>query len=124
MKEGWAEVERSWSGLSPAAQAWALMVLPREPLDMTEPIAKKAKESQDVRVQMSTLLRWVDSENDEFLNTIARGGNQQLITVADSVRSWIEGKMREASKLNESLEEAGILGGVIKASDTAPAKQP
>lgn len=124
VKEGWAEVERSWSGLSPAAQAWALMVLPREPLDMTEPIAKKAKESQDVRVQMSTLLRWVDSENDEFLNTIARGGNQQLITVADSVRSWIEGKVREASKLNESLEEAGILGGVIKASDTAPAKQP
>ena len=100
------------------------MVLPREPLDMTEPIAKKAKESQDVRVQMSTLLRWVDSENDEFLNTIARGGNQQLITVADSVRSWIEGKVREASKLNESLEEAGILGGVIKASDTAPSKQP
>ena len=96
------------------------MLLPKEPLDMTAPIAKAAKESQDARVQMSALLRWVDSENDEFLNTISRGSNEPLITVAASVRSWIEGKVRQAAKSNQSLDEAGILGGTVKAQEIAP----
>ena len=120
VKEGWTEVVAAWKRLPPAAQAWTLMVLPKEPLDMTAPIAKAAKESQDARVQMSALLRWVDSENDEFLNTISRGSNEPLITVAASVRSWIEGKVRQAAKSNQSLDEAGILGGTVKAQEIAP----
>jgi hypothetical protein len=120
VKEGWTEVVAAWKRLPPAAQAWTLMVLPKEPLDMTAPIAKAAKESQDVRVQMSALLRWVDSENDEFLSTIMRGSNEPLITVATSVGSWIEGKVRQAAKSNQSLDEAGILGGTVKAQEIAP----
>ncbi|MCE9619898.1 MAG: hypothetical protein K8R92_08310 [Planctomycetes bacterium] len=117
VKEGWQEVVAAWKKLPAAAQAWTLMVLPREPLDMTEPIAKAAKESQDFRVQMSAVLRWVDSENDAILATVARSGNEQLIAAASSVRSLIDSRVREASKINQSLEEAGVLGGTKKSGD-------
>ncbi len=124
VKEGWLEVHAAWKRLPPVAQAWTLMVLPREPLDMLEPIVKAAKESQDARVQLSALLRWVDSDTDEFLKVIDRSGNEQLISVAASVRSWIEGRVRQAIKANQSLEEAGILGGAAKAKDVPVGKTP
>ena len=94
---------------------------------MIIPIVKAAKESQDVRVQTSALLRWVDSEDDPFLSALERGGNPQLITIASSIRAKIADQLRGAAQLNESKDEFGVLGGDAKVKDaTAPgaAKQP
>ena len=127
MKEGWAEVAKAWKQLPAAAQAWTLMVLPKEPASMISPIVKAAKESQDVRVQTSALLRWVDSEDDPLLSALERGGNPQLITIASSIRAKIADQLRGAAQLNESKDEFGVLGGDAKVKDaTAPgaAKQP
>ena len=127
VKEGWAEVAKAWKQLPAAAQAWTLMVLPKEPASMISPIVKAAKESQDVRVQTSALLRWVDSEDDPFLSALERGGNQQLITIASSIRAKIADQLRGAAQLTESKDEFGVLGGDAKVKDaTTPgaAKKP
>lgn len=124
VKEGWAEVAEAWKSLPPAAQAWTLMVLPKEPIVMTDPIMKAAKQSQDVRVQMSALLRWVDTEEDPFLNAIERGGNQQLITVASSVRARIANRLLREAKVVESTEEFGIFGGAAKVKDLPAQTKP
>ncbi len=123
VKAGWQELTQIWMEMPPAAQAWTLMVMPREPLDMTEPIAKAAKESKDFRVQMSAVLRWIDSEHDPLLDVVDRGGNGQLTAVAASIRSLINTRVREAATINQSLEEAGVLGGKAKANDTPAAPQ-
>lgn len=117
VKEGWAEVTEAWKSLPPAAQAWTLMVLPKEPIAMTDPIMKAAKESQDMRVQLSALLRWVDAEDDPFLNVIARGGNQQLISIASGVRARITNRLLRDAKVIQSTEEFGIFGGAAKVKD-------
>lgn len=121
VREGWTELTEAWKRLSPAAQAWTLMVLPQEPLDMTEKIAEAAKESQDRRVQMSAILRWTSSENDGLLSTLVRGSDEQLITVASSVRSLIVSRVRDASQFDQSLDEAKVLGGASKTSDVPQA---
>ncbi len=94
---------------------------------MISPIVKAAKESQDVRVQTSALLRWVDSEDDPFLSALERGGNQQLITIASSIRAQIADQIRGAAQLSESKDEFGVLGGDAKVKDattSGAAKQP
>lgn len=117
VKEGWAQVTAAWKRLPPAAQAWTLMVMPHEPLDMTQEISKTAKESQDPRVQMSAILRWIQSENDPFLSTIERGTNEQLIAAAASVRSLIMSRLHDASQFDRSNEEAAVLGGTSNPVD-------
>ena len=124
VREGWAEVTEAWKRLSPAAQAWTLMVLPMEPLEMTEKIASAAKESQDRRVQLSAILRWTDSENDALLSTLARGSDEQLIAVASSVRSLIVSRVRDASQVDQLNEEATVLGGAPKPVDVPSSSKP
>ena len=124
VREGWAEVTEAWKRLSPAAQAWTLMVLPMEPLEMTEKIASAAKESQDRRVQLSAILRWTESENDALLSTLARGSDEQLIAVASSVRSLIVSRVRDASQVDQLNEEATVLGGAPKPVDVPSSSKP
>ena len=124
VREGWAEVTEAWKRLSPAAQAWTLMVLPLEPLEMTEKIANAAKESQDRRVQLSAILRWTESENDALLSTLVRGSEEQLIAVASSVRSLIVSRVRDASRVDQSNEEATVLGGAPKPVDVPSSSKP
>ena len=124
VREGWAEVTEAWKRLSPAAQAWTLMVLPMEPLEMTEKITSAAKESQDRRVQLSAILRWTDSENDALLSTLARGSDEQLIAVASSVRSLIVSRVRDASQVDQLNEEATVLGGAPKPVDVPSSSKP
>lgn len=124
VREGWAEVTEAWKRLSPAAQAWTLMVLPMEPLEMTEKIASAAKESQDRRVQLSAILRWTDSENDALLSTLVRGSDEQLIAVASSVRSLIVSRVRDASQVDQLNEEATVLGGAPKPVDVPQSAKP
>jgi len=124
VREGWAEVTEAWKRLSPAAQAWTLMVLPMEPLEMTEKIASAAKESQDRRVQLSAILRWTDSENDALLSTLVRGSDEQLIAVASSVRSLIASRVRDASQVDQLNEEAKVLGGAPKPVDVPQSAKP
>ena len=124
VREGWAEVTEAWKRLSPAAQAWTLMVLPMEPLEMTEKIASAAKESQDRRVQLSAILRWTDSENDALLSTLVRGSDEQLIAVASSVRSLIVSRVRDASQVDQLNEEATVLGGAPKPVDVPSSSKP
>ena len=124
VREGWAEVTEAWKRLSPAAQAWTLMVLPMEPLEMTEKIASAAKESQDRRVQLSAILRWTESENDALLSTLVRGSDEQLIAVASSVRSLIVSRVRDASQVDQLNEEATVLGGAPKPVDVPSSSKP
>ena len=124
VREGWAEVTEAWKRLSPAAQAWTLMVLPMEPLEMTEKITSAAKESQDRRVQLSAILRWTDSENDALVSTLARGSDEQLIAVASSVRSLIVSRVRDASQVDQLNEEATVLGGAPKPVDVPSSSKP
>ena len=124
VREGWAEVTEAWKRLSPAAQAWTLMVLPMEPLEMTEKIASAAKESQDRRVQLSAILRWTESENDALLSTLVRGSDEQLIAVASSVRSLIASRVRDASQVDQLNEEAKVLGGAPKPVDVPRSAKP
>ena len=124
VKEGWTELTEAWKRLPPAAQAWTLMVLPREPLNMTEAITKAAKESQNRLVQMSATLRWTDSDTDPLLNTITRGTDQQLIAVAASMRSLIVTRINDISQFSQSIDEAKVLGGEVNASDVPPSAKP
>jgi len=124
VREGWAEVTEAWKRLSPAAQAWTLMVLPMEPLAMTEKIASAAKESQDRRVQLSAILRWTESENDALLSTLVRGSDEQLIAIASSVRSLIASRVRDASRVDQLNEEAKVLGGAPKPVDVPQSAKP
>jgi hypothetical protein len=73
---------------------------------------------------MSALLRWVDTEGDPFLNAIERGGNQQLITVASSVRARIANRLLREAKVVESTEEFGIFGGAAKVKDLPTQTKP
>lgn len=91
---------------------------------MTDPIMKAAKQSQDVRVQMSALLRWVDAEDDPFLSAIERGGNQQLIAVASGVRARITNRLLRDAKVIQSTEEFGIFGGAAKVKDLPAQTKP
>lgn len=124
VKEGWTELTEAWKRLPPAAQAWTLMVLPREPFNMTEPITKAAKESQNRLIQMSAILRWTDSDTDPLLNTITRGTDQQLIAVAASMRSLIATRLHDIAQYNQSIDEAKVLGGESKASDVPQSDNP
>lgn len=106
----WKDINDAWLRMSPVAQAWTLMVLPRgKPVPMG-PLLEAARNSTDESVRMSYLLRWVDTPDDVTLAAAIRSGGR-LATVAESVKALLQSKARDAADVNQSLEDAGVFGG-------------
>lgn len=67
---GWAAVNAGWSRLTPAAQAWALMILPSTRLAALKPVIDQARTSTDPAVRTSLMLRWIESPQDPLLDAV------------------------------------------------------
>ena len=110
LEPSWKAIADAWSAMPPAAQAWALMVLPKGRLEPLAPILEAAKVSSDERVRMSYLLRWVTSPDDVQLDAAERLGGR-VATVAAGVRGLLRAQARDQADVSQDLGGGSVFGG-------------
>jgi tetratricopeptide (TPR) repeat protein len=141
IERGWGSVNAGWARLSPAAQAWALMVLPTTRLAALKPMLDQAKASTDTAVRTSLILRWIESPQDPLLESMIAGGTdmaradaatvqdpgskevqtkqaaerqaRSLSLRAQAVRALLESRARAASELEQIGDSPAVLGGTV-----------
>ena len=110
LEPSWKAVTDAWAALPPAAQAWALMVLPKGRLEPLAPILEAAKVATDERVRMSYLLRWVESPDDVQLAAAERLGGR-IASVSAGVQGLLRAKARDQADVSQELGGGSVFTG-------------